>query len=76
MGDTISPEWRNHYERRERELEARIAALERAMPAAVLDLIYKDPHSWSTRPCPTCRTITAIIGQPFGCNRYQAEQAV
>lgn len=25
MGDTISPEWRDHYERRERELEVKVA---------------------------------------------------
>ena len=40
----------------------------------VLELIYKDPHSWSTRPCATCRAASAIIGQPFGCDRYRKER--
>ncbi len=33
----------------------------------VADLWEHDPHQWSTRPCPTCREITAIIGRKFGC---------
>lgn len=33
----------------------------------VLDLIQGDPHLWSKRPCPTCRTISEICGKPFGC---------
>jgi len=52
----------------------RIAALESLLPAAVLDLIYNDQHSWSTRPCPTCNTITSLIGQPYGCVRYARQQ--
>lgn len=42
---------------------------------AVADLIYSDPHRWSERGCPTCRAISAIIGLPFGCDRYRAEKA-
>lgn len=38
---------------------------------AVLDLLQEDQHSWSDRPCPTCRPITAMLGKPFGCYRYQ-----
>ena len=33
----------------------------------VLDLIQADPHQWSTRPCPTCQAVSAIINKPFGC---------
>jgi hypothetical protein len=33
----------------------------------ILTLLQNDPHQWSTRPCPTCRAITSIIGKPFGC---------
>ena len=55
--------------------ERRIAALEAILPAAALDLIYRDPHSWSTRGCPTCRPISEMIGQDFGCVRYAKEQA-
>jgi hypothetical protein len=38
---------------------------------AVLNAIQEDPHAWSMRPCPTCRTISGIIGKPFGCYEYQ-----
>lgn len=41
---------------------------------AVNDLIYVDSHRWSTRPCPTCNAITALIGEPFGCDRKRKEQ--
>lgn len=41
MDDTISPEWREHFERRERELEARIATLTRALePFADIRLVH------------------------------------
>lgn len=53
--------------------ERRIKALENILPQAVNDLLYRDPHSWSTRGCPTCRTITDLIGQDFGCIRYAKE---
>ncbi len=36
----------------------------------ILRLLQEDPHSWSERPCPTCRPISSIVGQPFGCYRY------
>ncbi len=32
-----------------------------------LDVIEEDPHSWSSRPCPTCKTVSSLIGRPFGC---------
>lgn len=56
------------------DLIARMEALEKVLPAAVLDLIQTDPHQWSTRPCPTCRAITAIVGRRFGCDRYRQER--
>lgn len=40
----------------------------------VADLIYRDPHQWSQRPCATCRAVTSIIGEPFGCDRYRKEK--
>lgn len=33
----------------------------------VLDLLQADPHQWSKRPCPTCRSISTIVNRPFGC---------
>ena len=53
--------------------ERRISALENILPQAVNDLLYSDPHQWSTRGCPTCRPITELIGQDFGCIRYAKE---
>ena len=40
----------------------------------ILDLIYADSHQWSSRPCGTCRAITALAGQSFGCDRYRQEK--
>ena len=37
----------------------------------IMSLLQEDPHSWSTRPCGTCRTISGIVGRPFGCYEYQ-----
>lgn len=55
--------------------EQRIRALEQVLPAAVLDLLYADPHQWSERGCATCRAITQLVGQPFGCDRFRIERA-
>ena len=42
---------------------------------AGFDLLQADPHQWSERPCPTCRSITALIGSDFGCNLYAKQMA-
>lgn len=34
---------------------------------AAFKLIQEDPHQWSTRPCQTCKTVSSLIGRPFGC---------
>lgn len=39
------------------------------------DLIYSDPPRWSSRPCSTCQSVSSIIGQDFGCNRYRKENS-
>ncbi len=36
----------------------------------VLRLIQGDPHSWSERPCETCRAVGAMVGRAFGCYAY------
>lgn len=36
--------------------------------AAVLRLVYADPHQWSKRPCQTCNTITFLTRAKFGCS--------
>ena len=35
----------------------------------MLALIQADPHQWSTRPCATCRSVSAMAGEPFGCEK-------
>ena len=30
----------------------------------------QDPHTYSKRPCGTCRQVTAALGTPFGCVRF------
>ena len=40
----------------------------------ILDLFDRDPHQWSTRPCQTCKAISALVGKPFGCVRKAKEQ--
>ena len=42
---------------------------------AIANLMNADPHKWSTRGCGTCQTATDLIGQPYGCVKYKAEQA-
>lgn len=32
-----------------------------------LRLIQKDMHQFSKRPCSTCKTISLLIHEPFGC---------
>jgi hypothetical protein len=38
-----------------------------ALLEPVLRLWESDPHQFSSRPCATCKSITAIVGRPFGC---------
>lgn len=56
------------------EYEALIQAAAQVVMRPILRLLQSDPHQWSTRPCPTCAPITAIIGEPFGCDLYRQQQ--
>lgn len=47
------------------------AITDRAITSAAFELLYVDPHQWSTRPCQTCRAITALLGKSFGCDRFR-----
>lgn len=40
----------------------------------ILALLQNDPHSWSTRPCGTCRAIQSITGKSFGCYLYAQQK--
>jgi len=55
------------------EVEAKIyiQAAAQLMMDAVLRLMQDDPHQWSSRPCPTCRSVSSLVGKPFGCYEYQ-----
>jgi predicted anti-sigma-YlaC factor YlaD len=45
------------------ELENRVALLEKRL--AELEV---DNHYFQTRPCETCRNISATLGRPYGCS--------
>jgi hypothetical protein len=59
-------------------LENRVTRLEARPSGAVIEpvlrLIYADPHSWSTRPCQTCSSITSMVGAPFGCDLFRKQR--
>lgn len=59
----------------QRQFETMIRAAANVVIGPVLELIQRDNHSWSERPCGTCRTITTMLGQPFGCYLHQQERA-
>ena len=45
-----------------------------AVAEVVASSFESDPHQFSTRPCATCRSISAALGRPFGCvSKRQSE---
>lgn len=58
----------------EKELENVIRAAVNVIVEPVLGLLQEDPHSWSTRPCGTCRSIQSLTGKPFGCYVYAKQK--
>lgn len=56
--------------------EELIKAAARVLMDSVLQLIQDDPHMWSDRPCPTCRTISSIVEHKFGCYTYADSRAL
>lgn len=52
----------------DRKLTIKAAAL--VLLEGALSQLQEDPHQWSTRPCPTCRAITSMLGKSFGCYLY------
>lgn len=59
----------------EQAAENAVRAAARIVTRGAMDLLYVDSHSWSTRPCATCRSITALLGFDFGCDRYRREKS-
>ncbi len=43
---------------------------------SALRALSSDMHQRSDRPCPTCRPITLLLGEPFGCYAYQAKRGL
>lgn len=54
----------------DKEAEQIMKASVSLLVTAILDIIQGDPYSWSERPCQSCRTISGLIGKPFGCYKY------
>ena len=61
----------NNKELTDRKLTIEAAAL--LIAKAALELFVADQHRWSTRPCPTCRSISGLIGESFGCIKYRED---
>lgn len=42
-----------------------------------LGLLEMDPHQFSSRPCDTCKAVSAAVGHSFGCDakRIQSQQS-
>ena len=37
-----------------------------------LKIIEQDPHQFSARSCASCRTVSELIGRPFGCEKRRS----
>ena len=64
----------------EEQLERIEAALRRiesrpALLVEALRTISRDGHVFGARPCSTCATVTAVMGEPFGCDAYRARKS-
>lgn len=44
------------------------------MIKAAMDTLYKDNHYWSSRGCPTCDSISKMLGFSIGCARFREER--
>jgi len=51
--------------------EAVEQSVERTLLNQALDLMSQDMHTVSSRPCETCKFISKVWGQPFGCYKFQ-----
>lgn len=43
--------------------------------AALLYFLLEDMHHSSTRPCPTCDPVSAVVGQEIGCTAFRRRWA-
>ena len=60
------------------QLHAKVNRLETKLPQslalAALELFVTDQHRWSTRPCSTCRSLSKMLGTPFGCEEFREKK--
>ncbi len=47
---------------------------EARLDAAIRSHIH-DGHVYGSRPCETCRKVTAALGEPFGCDLFRKRKA-
>lgn len=45
----------------------------RLIAKAALGIFVVDQHRWSTRPCTTCKQISTLIGEPWGCDKFRQD---
>jgi len=61
------------------QVNAELYCLAHRVEFRVAELVARlwesDPHDLGTRPCSTCRTVTGILGRPFGCVARAATKA-
>ncbi len=62
MNEQLGPQ--NHNERTHLEI---IQAAARVMAKTALQLLAADMHTFGSRPCQTCTSISTLLGEPFGC---------
>ena len=49
------------------DADAIIQAAARVLMRSALAVLQEDSHHWQARPCQTCRAVSSIVAQPFGC---------
>lgn len=57
-----------------KEKEDLIRAAVNVVMEPIIRLLEVDGHTFSTRPCQTCRAISSILGKPFGCSKKALTQ--
>jgi len=46
-------------------------SVERTLLNQTLEMMSNDMHTVSSRPCQTCKFISNVLGQPYGCYKFQ-----
>ena len=61
-------------EKKEEDVKRSVRAAVSIIMKSVIEIIGIDGHQWSDRPCQTCRAVSGLIGEPFGCYWYQEKK--